>query len=131
MSTRTPLTRRVIALLILPCISAACTSWQPLRVSNLRDTMREYEPDRIQLTLRTRSFGGKVVLSNPQVYGDAPRDTIRGILHDTGEVGIAFSDVAGASYPTHAAEKTGVLVVGGFLIALIIVCSFSECHTDL
>ena len=42
MSTRTPLTRRVIALLVLPCFSAACTSWQPLRVSNLRDTMRDY-----------------------------------------------------------------------------------------
>ena len=130
MSTRTPLTRRVIALLILPCFSAACTSWQPLRVSNLRDTMREYEPDRIQLILGTRSFGGKVVLSNPQVYGDAPRDTIRGILQDTGQVGIAFSDVLGASFPTHAAEKTGALVGGGFLIAILIACSFSECLQD-
>ena len=79
---------RLVALLILPCFLAACTSWQPLRMSNLRATMREYQPDRIQLLLRTESFGGEIVLSNPQVYGDAPMDTIGGILQDVGQVGI-------------------------------------------
>ena len=99
--SRKLLSPRLVALLILPCFLAACTSWHPLRMSNLRATMREYQPDRIQLLLRTESFGGEIVLSNPQVYRDAPMDTIGGILQDVRQVGIPFSDVVGANFPTH------------------------------
>ena len=90
--------------------------------------MREYQPDRIQLILRTESFEGKIVLANPQVYGDAPMDTIRGISGGVGQVGIPFSDVVGASFPAKDEAKTAILVIGGFLIALLIRCSSSDCE---
>ena len=122
------LSPRLAALLILPCFSAACTSWHPLRMSDLRDTMREYQPDRIQLILRTESSEGKIVLANPQVHGDAPMDTIRGISGSVGQVGIPLFDVVGASFPAKDEAKTAMLVIGGVLIALLIRCSSSDCR---
>ncbi len=128
--SREPLSPRLVALLILPCFLGACTSWQPLRMSNLRATMREYQPDRIQLILQTESSEGKIVLANPQVYGDAPMDTIRGISGGVGQVGIPFSDVVGANFPDQHETKTVFLVAGSLLIGLLIACSSSECRTD-
>ena len=128
--SREPLSPRLVALLILPCFLGACTSWQPLRMSNLRVTMREYQPDRIQLILQTESFGEEIVLSNPQLWGDAPMDTIRGILGGVGQVGVPFSDVVGANFPDHDETKTVFLVAGSLLLGLLIACSSSECLTD-
>ncbi len=121
MSRRTPITPRLVALLILPSFLAACTSWHPLRMSNLRATMTEYEPDRIQLLLRTESLEREIVLSNPQVSGDAPMDTIRGILRDVGQVGIPFSDVVGANFPTKEWEPLAILAIGGAVVALLVI----------
>ncbi len=117
MSRRTSITPRLVALLILPSFLAACTSWQPLRMNDLRATMREYDPDRIQLLVRADSLEGEIVLSNPQLYGDAPMDTIGGILRDVGQVGIPFSDVVGANYPTKR-ENLAKLALGGAFFAL-------------
>ena len=118
--SRKLLSPRLVALLALPCFLGACTSWHPLRMSDLRDTMREYQPDRIQLLLPTESFPREIVLWNPQVSGDAPMDTIRGILRDVGQVGIPFSDVVGAYFPTKDWEIPAVVAIGVFAVPFII-----------
>ena len=82
------------------------------------------------MILQTESFGEEIVLSNPQLYGDAPMDTIRGILGGVGQVGIPFSDVVGAKFPDQDETKTVFLVGGSLLLGLLIACSSSECLTD-
>ncbi len=83
MSTRTPLTRRVIAALLLVLLTA-CHSWRPTAVSP--QTLIPVErPSSVRATLRS---GARVTLENPTVRNDS----IFGVT-DAGVVGVASEDV--------------------------------------
>ena len=83
MSTRTPLTRRVIAALLVVLLTA-CHSWRPTAVSP--QTLIPVErPSSVRATLRS---GARVTLENPT----ARNDSIFGVT-DAGVVAVALEDI--------------------------------------
>ncbi len=114
MKKRTLRLGRLTAVITLPFVMSACTSWQQQDVASLRDVIIRDQPERVRL--RTRSEG-EFDLENPQVAGD----TISG-YGPTGVVGIHLADVAEAS--VQKVDAVGPMVVGvlgvGFLMSIVL-----------
>ena len=83
MSTRTPLTRRVIAALLMVLLTA-CQTWRPTYVSP-QSLIPVERPSSVRATLRS---GAKVTLENPTMRNDS----IFGLTY-AGVVGVASRDI--------------------------------------
>ena len=112
-----PLTRRVIAALLLVLLTA-CHSWQPTTVSPQGWTAEE-RPSSVRATLMN---GETVTVENPSVRNDS-------IVGDTG-LGVALRDVRLLEVRRFHPGQTlglGVFLTGAALITSIIVfCAASD-----
>ena len=113
MSTRVPLTRRVIAALLMVLLTA-CQTWQGTAVSP-QQLIPVERPSSVRATLRG---GERVTLENPIVRNDS----IFGVT-DAGVVGVAAEDVGLLEVRRVSILRSivlGYLIVGVALTALVI-----------
>ncbi len=109
MSTRTPLTRRVIATLLLVLLTA-CHSWRPTTVSP-QQLIREEQPSPVRFTL---TIGETVTIKDPTMRNDSivgVTDAV-GVLTRSGAVGVASRDVRLLEVQHFSVTKTVGLVLG-------------------
>ena len=108
MNTRTPLTRRVIAALLLVLLTA-CHSWQPTTVSPQR-LISEERPSSVRVTLTN---GRQLTLVNTSIRNDS-------IVHGDGRAYVPVSDVSTIEVRRLSVWKTIALPLGSFagLVAL-------------
>lgn len=123
MRTRTPLTRRFIAALLMVLLTA-CHSWRPTTVSP-QGLIAEDEPSSVRVTL---TDGETVTVRNPTMRNDS-------IVGATdADVGVASQDVRLLEVRHFSVGKTVGLVLGiaaGVVavaaVALVIACSGGGC----
>jgi hypothetical protein len=117
MSTRTPIGRRVIAVLLLVLLTA-CRSWQPTTVSPQR-LITEDQPSSVRVTLMN---GETVIVENATVRNDSIVAST-----DAGVAAAALGDVRLLEVRQFSIGKTvglGVLLAGvAFAVSVVVYCA--------
>ena len=108
--------QRLVAMIILPYLLAACTTWQPQELSSLRDAIREKRPTRIQVvTQRT----GPVELQDPSISGNIlSGNRVRDGVESGEFMLIPFSDVTEAKFQAFDAPRSAIL--GAVLLLTVV-----------
>ncbi len=110
---------RLVVAISLPCLLAACTSWQPQELNTLQGAILQEQPTRIQVrSPRT----GAVEIDDPQVVGDV----LFGLGHRVGFTNqelmrIPFSEVTEASFRAFDGARSAILGGGSVLILVVMI----------
>ncbi len=117
--------KRLIASVVLAAYLPACTSWKTQPVSP-EHTIATKQPSRVRVT---RADGSKIILIRPQVAGDS----LAGDLPGSGRPGqpnsrlaVPLSDVREVAVERVDGVKTGALIVGLGLTAVLVAAALSE-----
>ncbi len=108
---------------VLPCLLAACTSWQPQELNTLPGAILQEAPTRIQVSSPRM---GTVEIDDPQVLGDV----LVGLGHRVGFTNqelmrIPFSEMTEASFRVFDGTKSAILGASSILIVVTMVAANS------
>ena len=111
--------------IILPCLLAACTSWQPQELNTLPGAILQEQPTRIQVSSPRM---GTVEIDDPEVLGDV----LFGLGHREGFTNqelmrIPFSEMTEASLRAFDGARSAILgAVLLFTVAAVVAAEASS-----